>query len=159
VGVIRAGRWENLPSGELMTSPKRVNGVFVCDGSLGGTLGDSGGLLTRTPLRLEIEDTMVRSITCSDSNLKRGIEGFLATDRFARRVGTIILGTNVGLLEPIGETVCDQNLPGLHITLGSTYADATGAAFTTALYISLTATGGDVDLDGAPLLRAGRYMV
>jgi aminopeptidase len=158
VGVIRAGRWENLPSGELMTSPKRVNGVFVCDASLSGTFG-AGGLLNHTPLRLVIEDSVVRSFSCVESNVHRGIEGFLATDQFARRVGTVILGTNVGLLDPIGETVCDQNLPGLHISLGSTYAEATGAPFTTALYVSLTAAGGDVDLDGTPLLRAGRYMV
>jgi leucyl aminopeptidase (aminopeptidase T) len=158
VGVIRAGRWENLPTGELMTSPKNVNGVFVCDASLSGTIG-AGGLLTRNPLRLEIKDMVVTNFSCSDSILQHGIESFLGNDRFARRVGTIFLGTNVGLLEPIGETVCDQNLPGLHISLGSTYADVTGAPFTTALYISLTSTGGDVDLDGAPLLRAGRYMI
>jgi leucyl aminopeptidase (aminopeptidase T) len=158
VGVIRPGRWENLPTGELMTSPKSVSGVFVCDASLSGTMG-AGGLITRTPLRLEIEDTVVKSFSCGDSSLQRGIESYLGNDRFARRVGTVILGTNVGLLEPIGETVCDQNLPGLHIGLGSTYGDSTGAPFTTSLYISLTATGGDVDLDGAPLLRAGRYMV
>jgi leucyl aminopeptidase (aminopeptidase T) len=158
VGVIRAGRWENLPTGELMTSPKTVNGVFVCDASLSGTIG-ARGLLTRTPLRLEIHDMVVTNFSCSDSILQHNIESFLGNDRFARRVGTIFLGTNVGLLEPIGETVCDQNLPGLHISLGSTYADVTGAPFTTSLYISLTTTGGDVDLDGAPLLRAGRYMI
>lgn len=159
VGAIRAGRWENLPTGELMTSPKTVNGVFVCDASLGGTIGTGGGLLTRTPLRLEIRDTTVTNFSCSDSILQHHVETFLGNDRFARRVGTVFLGTNVGLLEPIGETVCDQNLPGLHISLGSTYADVTGAPFTTSLYISLTATGGDVDVDGAPLLRRGRYMV
>ena len=158
VGVIRPGRWENLPTGELMTSPKSVNGVFVCDASLGGTIG-TGGLLTQTPLRLEIRDTVVTNFSCGNSILQHGVESFLGNDRFARRVGTVFLGTNVGLLEPIGETVCDQNLPGLHISLGSTYADVTGAPFTTSLYISLTATGGDVDIDGAPLLRRGRYMV
>jgi aminopeptidase len=159
VGVIRAGRWENLPSGELMTSPKNVSGVFVCDASMSGTFGGGGGLLTRTPLRLDIEDSVVRSVACKDGNLQRAFEGFLASDRFTKHVGTVFLGTNVGLLEPIGETVCDQNLPGLHISLGSTYADVTGAPFTTSLYVSMTAAGGDVDLDGAPLLRAGRYML
>jgi leucyl aminopeptidase (aminopeptidase T) len=158
VGVIRGGRWENLPSGELMTSPKNVSGVFVCDASVSGTFG-GGGLLTRTPLRLDIEDSVVKSVACNDSNLQRAIEGVLSSDHFTKRVGTVFLGTNVGLLEPIGETVCDQNLPGLHISLGSTYADVTGAPFTTAAYVSLTAAGGDVDLDGAPLLRAGRYIL
>jgi len=159
VGVIRPGRWENLPSGELMTAPQHVQGVFVCDASSGGSFGASAGLLGRTPVRLEIEDSAVKSFTCTDPNVHRGIEQFLAQDRFCAHVGTIILGTNVGLLSPIGELVCDQNLPGLHITLGSTFPDATGAPPTTTAQLSLTSSGGDVDLDGAPLLRNGRYMV
>jgi leucyl aminopeptidase (aminopeptidase T) len=159
VGVIRPGRWENLPSGELMTAPQHVHGVFVCDASSGGSFGASAGLLTRTPVRLEIEDSVVKSFTCSDPNMHRGIESFLAQDRFCSHVGTIILGTNVGLLAPIGELVCDQNLPGLHITLGSTFPESTGASPTTSAQLSLTSSGGDVDLDGAPLLRNGRYMV
>ncbi len=159
VGVIRPGRWENLPSGELMTAPEHVDGVFVCDASLGGPFGAQAGLLARTPLRIEVEDSAVKHVSCNDSNVQRGIEAFIAQDRYAGRVGTVILGTNVGLLHPIGELVCDQNLPGLHMSLGSTFPDATGAAPTTAAQLSLTSSGGDVDLDGAPLLRAGRYMV
>ena len=159
VGVIRPGRWENLPSGELMTAPDSVDGVFVCDASAGGQFGAAAGLLTRTPLRLEIEDGFVKSASCNDSSVQRGIEAFLALDRHSSRVGTIMLGTNVGLLAPIGELVCDQNLPGLHISLGSTFPDTTGAPATTTAQLSLTSSGGDVDLDGAPLIRAGRYMV
>jgi hypothetical protein len=159
VGVIRPGRWENLPSGELMTAPQHVQGVFVCDASLGGPFGAQAGLLGRTPLKLEIEDSVVRNVSCNDSTVLRGIEAFVAQDRFSSHVGTVILGTNVGLLQPIGELVCDQNLPGLHISLGSTFPDATGAAPTTTAQLSLTSSAGDVDLDGAPLLRAGRYMV
>jgi aminopeptidase len=158
VGVIRPGRWENLPSGELMTAPDHVEGVFACDASIGGSFGASG-VLARTPLRLEIEDTVVKSFSCADSTVQRGLEGFLASDRLASRVGTVLLGTNVGLLAPIGELVCDQNLPGLHITLGSTFPEVTGAPATTTAQLSLTSSGGDVDLDGAPLIRAGRYMV
>ena len=157
VGVIRPGRWENLPSGELMTSPKTTSGVFVCDASIGGAFG--GNLLSRTPLKLVVKDNVVESITCSDSAVQRGLEGFLAHDRMCAHVGTVLLGTNVGLLQPIGELVCDQNLPGLHITLGSTFPEATGAQPTTTAQLSLTTSGGDVDLDGTPLIRAGRYMV
>jgi len=158
VGVIRPGRWENLPSGELMTVPATTSGVFVCDASLGG-FGAVAGLLTHTPLRLEIEDNVVKAFSCSESNIHRGLEAFISHDRFSSHVGTVILGTNVGLLTPIGELVCDQNLPGLHISLGSTFPEATGAAPTTTAQLSLTSSGGDVDLDGSPLLRAGRYMV
>ncbi len=159
VGVIRPGRWENLPSGELMTAPLAVDGTFVCDASLGGPFGAAAGLLASSPLRLEIEDSVVKSFACNDSSIHRGIEAFISHDRFSSHVGTVILGTNVGLLAPIGELVCDQNLPGLHLSLGSTFPEATGAPATTTLQLSLTSYGGDVDLDGTPLLRAGRYMV
>jgi len=158
VGVIRPGRWENLPSGELMTAPAHVEGVFVCDASVGGAFAE-GNVLSRTPLRLEIEAGAVKSFVCANGAVQRGIESFLASDRFASHVGTVVLGTNVGLLAPIGELVCDQNLPGLHISLGSTFPDATGAPATTTAQLSLTSSGGDLDLDGAPLIRAGRYMV
>lgn len=159
VGVIRPGRWENLPSGELMTAPERVHGVFICDASCGGPFGAAAGLLARTPLRLEIEENVVKHVSCAEPNVLRGIEAFLGIDRWTSHVGTIMLGTNVGLLAPIGELVCDQNLPGLHISLGSTFSDVTGGPVTTTAQLSLTSSGGDLDLDGAPLIRAGRYMV
>ena len=159
VGVIRPGRWENLPSGELMTAPEQVDGVFVCDASAGGPFGAAAGLLTRTPIRLEIEASAVKSVSCNDSVVQRGMESFIALDRGSGQVGTIVLGTNVGLLAPIGELVCDQNLPGMHLSLGSSFPEVTGAPATTTAQLSLTSSGGDVDLDGAPLIRAGRYMV
>ena len=159
VGVIRPGRWENLPSGELMTAPEQVDGMFVCDASAGGPFGAAAGLLTRTPIRLEIEGGVVKTVSCNDSSVQRGMESFIALDRGSGQVGTIVLGTNVGLLAPIGELVCDQNLPGLHLSLGSSFPEVTGAPATTSAQLSLTSSGGDVDLDGAPLIRAGRYMV
>jgi len=159
VGVIRPGRWENLPSGELMTAPDEVNGVFVCDASMTGPFGAAAGLLTRNPVRLEIEASVVKSVSCVDRGLQREMESFLRREHGADHIGTIILGTNVGILAPIGEPICDQNLPGLHISLGSTFPEMTGAPSTTKAQISLTCAGSDVDLDGVPLLRNGRYMI
>lgn len=159
VGVIRPGRWENLPSGELMTAPAEVSGVFVCDASMGGGFGAAAGLLTRSPVRLEIDAGVVRGISCPDRSLQRELEAFMRREHHADRIGTIILGTNVGILAPVGELICDQNLPGLHITLGSTFPDMTGAPSQTRAQLSLTCAGSDVDLDGAPLLRSGRYMI
>lgn len=80
-------------------------------------------------------------------------------DHHGDRVGTIVLGTNVGLSEPLGETACDLGLPGLHLSFGDTFADQTGATWTSRVQVTVTAGSADVDLDGAPLLRAGRYLV
>jgi hypothetical protein len=60
---------------------------------------------------------------------------------------------------PLGELLCDQNLPGLHIGFGATFAEQTGARWNVQSQLSMTATSGDVDLDGTPLLRRGRYLI
>jgi hypothetical protein len=96
VGVIRPGRWENLPSGELMTTPQDVHGVFVADGSVGGAFGQAAGLLTRSPLRFEIEHNVVKSVSSVD-RLQREMEGS-SNDSYANHIGTIIIGTNVGIV-------------------------------------------------------------
>jgi len=159
VGVIRPGRWENLPSGELMTTPQDVHGVFVADGSMGQAFGQAAGLLTRTPVRFEIDHMVCKSVQCVDRQLQREVETFLHSDSYANHIGTIIIGTNVGIVEPIGDAVCDQNTPGLHITFGSTFHEQTGAPNRTRVQCTVTCAHADVDLDGTPLIRNGRYMI
>ena len=159
VGVMRPGRWENLPSGKLTTCPANVRGIFVADASVGGQFGERAGLLQTMPVRFEIDGGFCRRILCSDRALQREIESFLAREHNLLRVGAITLGTNVGILAPTGELVADQNLPGLHITFGSSVPDQTGATWSTRGQLPMTAAAADVDLDGMPLLRSGRYMV
>lgn len=159
VGAIRPGRWENLPTGELVTAPRSVRGVFVADGSLGGHFGEAAGLLDARPVRLEVEDGVVTRVSCTDVGLQRGVEAFLRRERGTDRVGTIVVGTNVGIAAPIGELLCDQNVPGLHLGLGATFSDMTGAPPSTRLQLTLTGARADLDLDGVPIVRAGRYMI
>jgi aminopeptidase len=159
VGIVRPGRWENLPSGELFTCPADVNGVFVADASMGGPLGAAAGMLARTPVKVEIKAGACRAVQCVDRGLATAVEGFLRAERNAEKVGMIVLGTNVGMHEATGEVVSDQNLPGLHIAFGATLAEQTGATWDAPAQLLLTGTQADVDLDGAPLLRQGRYLV
>ena len=37
-GIITTDKWGNLPGGEIFTSPKTVNGLFVVDGVVGDYL-------------------------------------------------------------------------------------------------------------------------
>lgn len=159
VGIIRPGRWENLPSGEIVTAPGETRGVFVADASMGAHFGQLAGLLAAKPVRLEIEGGYCKTVRSNDRALQRDVERFMHAELYADRVGCISLGTNLGILAPIGDVSCDQNMPGLHIGFGSTFADQTGASWNARSQLTFTCALADVDLDGAPLLRHGRYML
>lgn len=157
-GIIRRGMWENLPTGEIITSPANVNGVFVCDGSMSEVFGSREGLLKYKPVTFEIRDGYVRDVQCPHGPLARDVKAWLRGGRFFDRVGMASLGTNIGISDPIGEVICDQNIPGLHLSLGSTYPDETKAAWDADGQLVLTSSNQDVDLDGRPLIRSGRYL-
>jgi leucyl aminopeptidase (aminopeptidase T) len=157
-GIIRRGMWENLPTGELMTTPGNVHGVFVCDAAMSEGFGSREGLLKDKPVTLEIRDGYVRDVQCSQGSLEREVRAWLLGGRFFDRVGIISLGINIGISSPIGEVICDQNIPGLHMSLGATYAEETRADWDADGQLLLTAHHQDVDLDGRPLIRSGRYL-
>jgi aminopeptidase len=159
VGSIRPGRWENLPSGALVTAVSDVNGVFVCDASLGAEVGAATGSMERTPVRFEIENGVCKQVKCADLSLKRSVEEILRRERDLDRVGIMILGTNVGIVSATGEIVCDQNMPGLHLGFGATFPEYTGAAWNCRGQLVATGAASDVDLDGTPIIRSGRYIV
>jgi leucyl aminopeptidase (aminopeptidase T) len=159
VGVLRPGRWENLPSGEIVTCPAEARGVYVADASMGGHFGQAAGLLSDKPVRLEIEGGTCKAVRCRDLALQREVERFIKAERNGDRVGAVGFGTNVGITEPIGDVSCDQNMPGMHVSLGSTFSDQTGASWDCRTQITFTSGYADVDLDGTPLLRHGRYII
>jgi aminopeptidase len=159
VGVIRPGRWENLPTGELVTCPADVHGVFIADASMGGHFGQAAGLLTHSPVRLEIVGGVCKTVRCLDLGLQREVFRFLRGEHNGDRVGTVSLGTNVGMDAAIGDVSCDQNMPGLHVGFGATFAEQTGASWNARSQITFTCANADVDLDGAALLRHGRYLI
>lgn len=158
-GTIRPGRWENLPAGELATVPERVDGVFVADAALACARVLTNVPLQGTPIQFTIENSLVTNVACSDNNLRSEVENALRDDRHGNRVGTVIFGTNVGISDPTGELVCDQSMPGLHLSFGKTYASETGAEWDSNAQVVAAQAYADIDLDGTALLRAGRYLV
>jgi aminopeptidase len=159
VGAIRPGRWENLPTGALVTAVGEASGVYVCDASLGAEIGANAGTLERTPVRFEIEGGVCKHVKCTDLSLQRAVEEILRREHDLDRVGLVILGTNIGIARATGEICCDQNMPGLHIGFGATFPEFTGATWTSRAQLLATSNAGDVDLDGTPIIRSGRYIV
>jgi leucyl aminopeptidase (aminopeptidase T) len=157
-GVVRPGRWENFPSGRLSTTPARIEGVFVADGSVAESFGAQAGLLRHTPVAVEIAQGMLRTVRCADRNLERAIDEYLHSEANGTRIGLVHIGTNVGLREPLGEIICDLNLPGLHIGFGTPHSTRTGADWDSRVQLAMSGAAQDVDVDGAPLVRAARYL-
>src|SRR5580658_7527127 len=148
VGVIRAGRWENLPAGEVVTAPADGNGVYVANGSIGGHFGQAAGVLADKPVRLEVEGGVCKSVRCRDLGLQLEIGRFLKAAKNGNRLGAVGLGTNVGIHAPTGDVSCDQNMPGLSLGFGYTSAEQTGASWNASTQITFTSALADLDLDG-----------
>jgi len=157
-GTIRPGQWLNVPYGALVTSPATVTGTYVVDAAMGGGYGARLGVLTSRPIRLMIEAGRVQRVDCRDSSLKAYVEKFIGDAMGHDRVGILSLGANIGIAAPIGELLHDENMPGLHICLGDSFASRTGALWTSHGQLPFAAADTDVDLDGEPLIRHGRYV-
>jgi leucyl aminopeptidase (aminopeptidase T) len=129
VGELAPGRWGNLPSGALYATPETVNGVFVASASIGEFFGQREGLLTEKPVRFDIVDGRVKRVETFSRELDKDIRDTLSFGLNSDRVGLVCVGVNVGMSEPTGEAIADQNLPGLHLAIGDPAARVTGATW------------------------------
>ncbi|WP_272427864.1 aminopeptidase [Polyangium jinanense] len=156
--MIRSGQWLNVPYGALVTSPGQVTGTYVVDASMGGGYGSRLGSLSSRPIRLTFEGGRVQRVECRDATVKAYVEKFINEAMGHDRVGLLSLGANIGIAAPLGELIHDENMPGLHLSLGENFASRTGALWTSHGQLAFAAADTDVDLDGEPLIRHGRYV-
>lgn len=129
LGELAPGRWGNLPSGALYATPASAEGVFVASASIGEFFGQREGLLSEKPVRFEIEAGRVARVTAFSRELEKDIADTVAFGENSDRIGLVCIGVNVGMLEPTGEAIADQNLPGLHLAIGDPAARVTGATW------------------------------
>jgi len=159
-GVVLPGTKDNLPSGELVTCPETVDGVYVAD----ATLGDADGLLSRsleaTPVVLHVEKGRVKRLECpTDETLARRLADAIAAVPNLDRVGLVGFGLNAGIERPFGNVFTDQKVPGVHISLGETFPARTGALWTASSWIAFTTATCDASVDQLPVLREGKFVV
>jgi aminopeptidase len=156
--LIAPGKWANLPAGELIALAENVDGVFVADASMNVALSGTADLRSQ-PLTFTIEGGVCVQIDAADKKLVEAARAHVASEEKLDRVGHIVLGANPGLSGPIGEMVHDQCVPGLHVVFGWTNQKVTRATWSTSSILAVNSRAGDIDVDGAPLLRAGRYLL
>jgi leucyl aminopeptidase (aminopeptidase T) len=156
-GIASPGAPTQLPAGELFTHPETVDGVYVVEGSVmtdSGSLPDAG---QPGALRFDIKGGHVVRVRSPRFGVQ--LESLMRQHTDLDRVGVVCIGTNTGLLSPSGVFGIDQKMPGAHIVLGETFRDVTGATWSSGSLIGATCTHCDIDVDGTPLLRGGRYVI
>ena len=158
-GIISTQKWGNLPGGEVLTAPARVDGVYVADGVVGDYLCARYGDLERTPLAVTIEDSRIVDVRSENSDLVRDFTAYTSTDENSNRVGEFAMGTNTAISQVIGNILQDEKLPTLHVAFGHPYAEHTGAPWKSTTHIDIVGRHFDIEFDGEPIMQDGRFLI
>jgi aminopeptidase len=158
-GIISKSKWGNLPGGEVLTAPARVDGVYVADGVVGDYLCARYGDLQNNPLSVTIENSRIKEVHCRREDLVADFLAYTATDENSNRVGEFAMGTNIALHDVIGNILQDEKLPTLHIAFGHPYAEHTGAPWKSTTHIDIVGRHFDIWFDGDLIMEAGRFLI
>jgi aminopeptidase len=144
----------NMPSGEVFTGPHETS----AEGRIRYTIPSNHGGAEVAGIELELRGGEVVS-----ARAERGddvLQGALATDPGARRLGEIGIGTNMGIDRAIGNTLLDEKIGGtVHLALGRSYPE-TGGTNVSAVHWDMVCDlrhGGRLTADGEPLLVDGAF--
>jgi leucyl aminopeptidase (aminopeptidase T) len=158
-GIISRKKWGNLPGGEVLTAPARVDGVYVADGVVGDYLCARYGDLEATPLSVTIEDSRIADIRCANRDLAEDFRAYTSTDANSDRVGEFAIGTNIAVANVIGNILQDEKLPTLHIAFGHPYAEHTGAKWSSTTHIDIVGRHFDIWFDGDQVMADGKFLI
>jgi aminopeptidase len=145
----------NMPSGEVFTGPVEdsANGRIRFDVPTGPP-----GVEVRDVV-LELREGEVVSATAAVGQAH--LDGALATDDGARRLGELGIGTNYGIDRAIGAILFDEKIGGtVHLALGRSYPE-TGGRNRSAVHWDLICDlrhGGRLTADGAVVQEGGRFL-
>jgi leucyl aminopeptidase (aminopeptidase T) len=158
-GLISESKWGNLPGGEVLTAPARVDGVYVADGVVGEYLCARYGDLAANPLTITIENSRIVEAICARKDLLRDFAAYTATDENSNRVGELAIGTNIAVSQVIGNILQDEKLPTLHLAFGHPYAEHTGARWASTTHIDVVGRAFDVWFDGELVMQRGEFRI
>ncbi len=158
-GIISSTKWGNLPGGEVLTAPARVDGVYVADGVVGDYLCARYGDLQNNPLTVTIENSRIVDVECDRRDLVDDFRAYTSTDENSNRVGEFAMGTNIALTDVIGNILQDEKLPTLHIAFGHPYAEHTGAKWKSTTHIDIVGRRFDIWFDDDQIMRDGKFLI
>jgi aminopeptidase len=158
-GIISTSKWGNLPGGEVLTCPARVDGVYVADGVVGEYLCARYGNLEATPLSVTIENSRIADVRCKNSDLVNEFNAYTATDENSNRVGEFAIGTNISLHNVIGNILQDEKIPTLHLAFGHPYSEHTGAKWRSTTHIDIVGRRFDIWFDGDQVMAESKFLI
>jgi aminopeptidase len=146
----------NFPSGEIFTGP--------VEDSVNGTIRFSFPVVTNgreiDDIRLRFENGKV--VEASASKNEAYLLQQLDADEGARYLGEFAFGTNFDITRFTKNILFDEKIGGtVHMAVGLGYPE-TGSTNTSAIHWDMIADlreGGQVDVDGEPFMRDGRFVV
>ncbi len=159
-GNIGPGHWNNLPDGEVLTSPVNVNGKVVIDGCLGDFFAERYGSLENTPMVIEVSDgrAIKESVQCDNEQLWQEFSKYIfETDENSNRVGEFAIGTNTGLTELIYNLLQDEKIPGVHIAFGSPLPGKTGADWDSKVHVDGVIKNTSIYVDDEMIMNKGQF--
>ena len=158
-GIISADKWGNLPGGEVLTAPARVDGVYVVDGVLGDYLCARYGDIEATPLTVTIEDSRIVDATCARREIANDFLAYTSQCENSDRVGEFAIGTNIAVDSIIGNILQDEKIPGLHIAFGHPYTEHTGASWSCITHLDIVGRHFDIWMDQEQVMADGRFLI
>lgn len=158
-GIISVDKWGNLPGGEIFTSPYNVNGRFVVDGVVGDYLCQKYGDLKNTPLVVDIKDSRITHMECSNKELLEEFTAYTMTDENSNRVGEFAIGTNLACKRVIGHILQDEKLPTIHIAFGHPYSAHTGANWQSTTHIDCVSVECSIWFDDVQVMDKGKFLI
>jgi len=147
-GIITTEKWGNLPGGEILTTPATVNGLFVVDGVVGDYLCPRFGDIKETPLFIDIENSIIKNLRCTNKKLLDEFSEYVSTDENSNRVGEFAIGTNIAVQEISG-----------HIAFGNPYGDHTGATWVSTTHIDCVGRSFDIWMDSEQVMKNGTFLI
>jgi aminopeptidase len=153
------GMWGNLPEGEIFTAAYKANGKMVMD-ELGDWFSPKYGVISKTPLTLQVKDSRVdlSSVSCSNEQLRREFTEYLRTDPNSNRLGEFAIGTNIFLERLTGNLLQDEKFPSVHCAFGDPYPDETGADWRSKTHVDGIMLKCSLWVDGTQILDEGRHL-
>jgi aminopeptidase len=158
-GLITSEVMQNLPSGQLYTTPENVEGTFVGDGAIGDWFALKYPGLHEYPLTVEISQGRVLDARSSNSTIARQFLIYVRSNPNGDRVGEFSIGTNLALSEFLGNSLQDENIPGSHLAFGgAAVLPSTGAKWSCKTHLPLIARTCDLTIDGVPVMQGGAFV-